>query len=97
MFEIVKTQQLTALKRQGGDAQTVAGRERDIWQFKGHPYGRDPLAGLQTIPSIGQEDLKQFLRDYFVPSNMVAAIAGVMMAPVTQVDTGMSAFGIKAF
>ncbi|MGI9481368.1 MAG: branched-chain amino acid ABC transporter permease [Hyphomicrobiales bacterium] len=28
---------------------------------------------------------------------MVAAIAGVMMAPVTQVDTGMSAFGIKAF
>lgn len=28
---------------------------------------------------------------------MVAAIAGLMMAPVTQVDTGMSAFGIKAF
>lgn len=28
---------------------------------------------------------------------MVAAVAGVMMAPVTQVDTTMSAFGIKAF
>ena len=27
---------------------------------------------------------------------MVAAVAGVMMAPVTQVDTGMSIFGIKA-
>ena len=76
VFEIVKTQQLTELKRQGGNAQAVAGRERDIWQFKGHPYGRDPLAGLQTIPSIAREDLKQFLRDYFVPSNMVAAIAG---------------------
>jgi zinc protease len=76
VFEIVKTQQLTELKRQGGNAQAVAGRERDIWYFKGHPYGRDPLAGLQTIPTIAREDLKQFLRDYFVPSNMVAAIAG---------------------
>ena len=27
---------------------------------------------------------------------MVAAVAGIMMAPVTQVDTGMSIFGIKA-
>ena len=76
VFEIVKTQQLTDLQRQGGNAQAVAGRERDIWQFKGHPYGRDPLLGLQTVPSITREDLKQFLRDYFVPSNMVAAIAG---------------------
>ena len=76
VFDVVKTQQLTELKRQGGNAQAVAGRERDIWYFKGHPYGRDPLAGLQSIPLIGREDLKQFLRDYFVPSNMVAAIAG---------------------
>jgi len=76
VLDVVKTQQLTELKRQGGNAQAVAGRERDIWYFKGHPYGRDPLAGLQSIPLIGREDLKQFLRDYFVPSNMVAAIAG---------------------
>jgi zinc protease len=54
----------------------VAGRERDIWLFKGHPYGRDPLMGLTSIPAIGREDLKQFLRDFFVPSNMVAAVAG---------------------
>ncbi len=76
VLEIVKTQQLTELKRQGGDAQTVASRERDIWLFKGHPYGRDPLAGLTTIPSIRREDLKQFLRDYVVPSNLVVAVAG---------------------
>jgi predicted Zn-dependent peptidase len=76
VFKIVKTQQLTELNRQGGDAQTVAGRERDIWFFKDHPYGRDPLLGLQTIPSISREDLKAFLRAYFVPSNMVAAVAG---------------------
>jgi len=73
---IVKTRELTALKRQGGNAQAVAGREREIWHFKGHPYGRDPLTGLQTIPTLTREDLKQFLKDYFVPTNMVAAIAG---------------------
>ncbi len=76
VFEIVKRQQLTELKRQGGNAKAVAGRERDIWHFKGHPYGRDPLAGLQTIPVIAREDLQKFLSEYFVPSNMVAAIAG---------------------
>ena len=76
VLEIVKTQALTGLKRQGGNAQSVAGREREIWHFKGHPYGRDPLAGLQTIPSITSEDLKHFLGEYLVPSNIVAAVAG---------------------
>ena len=76
VLEIVKTQALTGLKRQGGNAQAVAGREREIWHFKGHPYGRDPLAGLQTIPAISGEDLKQFLREHIVPSNIVAAVAG---------------------
>jgi predicted Zn-dependent peptidase len=76
VLEIVKTQALTGLKRQGGNAQAVAGRERAILHFKGHPYGRDPLAGLQTIPAISGEDLKQFLREYVVPSNIVAAVAG---------------------
>jgi zinc protease len=76
VLEIVKTQALTDLKRQGGNAQAVAGREREIWHFKGHPYGRDPLAGLQTIPSITSEDLKEFLAEYLVPSNIVAAVAG---------------------
>jgi predicted Zn-dependent peptidase len=76
VLEVVKAQQLTGLERQGEDAQSVAARERDIWHFRGHPYGRDPLAALKTIPAITGEDLKQFLREFFVPSNMVAAVAG---------------------
>jgi predicted Zn-dependent peptidase len=76
VMEVVKTQQVTGLKRQGGNAQAVAARERKIWHFGGHPYGRDPLGALQTIPGLSREDLKQFLAQYFVPSNMVAAVAG---------------------
>ena len=76
VLNIVKTQTLTGLKRQGGNAQAVAGREREIWHFQGHPYGRDPLVGLQTIPAITRDDLKQFLTKHIVPANIVAAVAG---------------------
>jgi predicted Zn-dependent peptidase len=76
VLEIVKTQELTALKRQGGNARAVAAREREIWHFKGHPYGRDPLKAVETIPGISGEDLKEFMARYMVPSNIVAAVAG---------------------
>jgi len=76
VLNVTKQQTLTALKRQGGDARAVCRREAKIWYFGDHPYGRDPLQGLETIPDITREDLKAFLKDYFVPSNMVAAVAG---------------------
>ncbi len=76
VFHVVKQQALVELKRQGGNAQAVVMREGMIWHFKGHPYGRDPLQGLKTIPAITREDLKEFLKKYFVPSNIVAAVAG---------------------
>jgi predicted Zn-dependent peptidase len=76
VFNVVKMQELTALKRQGEDAHAVAMRESLIWEFKGHPYGRDPLLGLETIPGITVKDLKDFLRTFFVPSNMVIAVSG---------------------
>jgi len=76
VLKVTKEQELVSLKRQGEDAQTVAMREAMIWHFKGHPYGRDPLLGLKTVPAITADDLKRFLRTYFVPSNMVAAISG---------------------
>jgi len=76
VLNVAKDQQIDALKRQGDDAQTVAMREAMIWHFRGHPYGRDPLMGLDTIPNITRQDLKWFLTTYFVPSNMVAAVSG---------------------
>ncbi|MBN2124401.1 MAG: insulinase family protein [Deltaproteobacteria bacterium] len=76
VFRAVKEQTLIGLGRQGGDAHAVSAREAMIWHFKGHPYGRDPLLGLETVPSIQAEDLKGFLKTYFLPSNMVAAVAG---------------------
>jgi zinc protease len=76
VIHVAKDQALTNLKRQGEKARTVSVREAMIWHFKGHPYGRDPLKGLETIPLIAKEDLAAFLETYFVPSNMVVSVAG---------------------
>jgi predicted Zn-dependent peptidase len=76
VLQVAKNQELVSLKRQGDDAQSVAMRESKIWHFKNHPYGRDPLIGLKTIPAITREDLKRFLKTYFVPGNMTVAVAG---------------------
>jgi predicted Zn-dependent peptidase len=76
VLKVIKGQAMMALKRQADEAQAVAMREGMIWHFRGHPYGRDPLLGLKTIPDITSDDLKSFMRTYFVPGNMVAAISG---------------------
>ena len=89
-LDVAKEQALVELKRQGGNAQAVVMREGMIWHFKGHPYGRDPLQGLKTIPTITREDLKGFLKKYLVSSNMVAAVAGDI--EMTDVVKGLRRF-----
>ncbi len=94
VLQAAKNQELVALKRQGGDAMSVAMRESNIWHYKDHPYGRDPLAGLKTIPDISSQDLRNFLGRYFVPENMTIAIAGDI--DKNKVVTGLSRF-LQAF
>jgi zinc protease len=76
VLKVAQNRAITALKRQGEDAQAVAAREATVWHFGQHPYGRDPMLGLDTIAQIKPADLERFLKAYFVPSNMVIAIAG---------------------
>ena len=94
VLQAVKEQQLVSLKRQADDAQAVAMRESQIWHFKDHPYGRDPLLALKTIPAITREDLTAFLKKFFVPDNMTVAIAGDIEAE--QIITGLGRL-FKAF
>mgnify|MGYP006277311391 CR=1 FL=1 len=76
VLEASRNRILIGLERQSGDAGTVSRREAEVWHFQGHPYGRDPLAGLRTIPELTREDLRGFLDRYLVPANMVAAVSG---------------------
>ncbi len=87
VLKVAKDQEIAALRRQSDNAQTTAMREGMIWHFKGHPYGRDPLLGLDTIPKITGEDLRWFIKNYFTPSNMVVAVAGDI--PMKKVADGL--------
>ncbi len=76
VLDVARRQEIVSLRREGESARAVAMREAQIWHFKGHPYGRDPLAAAATLPAITRAELKRFLTSYFVPANMVVAIAG---------------------
>jgi predicted Zn-dependent peptidase len=76
ILRVMKDRIVTGLRRQGEDARSVAMREAMIWHFKDHPYGRDPLRGVETVPTVDREALKAFLDKHFVPSNTVVAVSG---------------------
>ena len=76
ILRVAKERIVTALRRQGEDARTVAMREAMIRHFKDHPYGRDPLMAVETIPAVTGEDMRAFVDEHFVPSNTVAAVSG---------------------
>jgi len=80
VLDAVKRRVVTTLARSGEDARAVAMREALIWHFQGHPYGRDPLMAIETVPKISAGNLRNFVSTYFVPSNMVAAVAGDISA-----------------
>jgi predicted Zn-dependent peptidase len=80
ILDAVKRRVVTTLSRRGEDARAVAMREALIWHFQGHPYGRDPLLAIETVPELSAGDLEHFISTYFVPSNMVAAVAGDISA-----------------
>ncbi|MCU0540136.1 MAG: insulinase family protein, partial [Desulfobacterales bacterium] len=76
VLDVARRQEIVSLTREGESAGAVAMREAAIWHFKGHPYGRDPLAAVASLPAITREQLKNFIGAYFVPANMVVAVAG---------------------
>ncbi len=76
VIHVARQKAITALHRQAEDAQKVAQREWHIWHFAGHPYGRNPLQAISSMPHITRDDLLDFIRRYFVPANMVVAVSG---------------------
>ena len=96
VLEVAKEQELADLGRQGEDAHAVAMRESMIWHFKGHPYGRDPLAAIQVLPTITRDDLRRFLSAYFVPTNMVVAVSGDIQPGQVRESLGRFISGLPA-
>ncbi len=96
VLEVAKEQETANLGRQGEDAHAVAMREGLIEHFKGHPYGRDPLTALKTLPDITREDMIRFLSAYFVPANMVVAVSGDIQREQVHHSLGRFIAGLPA-
>ena len=96
VLEVAKEQEMANLGRQGEDAQAVAMRESMIWHFKGHPYGRDPLAATQVIPTITRDDLRRFLSSHFVPADMAVAVSGDIQPGQVRESLGRFISGLPA-
>jgi zinc protease len=96
VLEVAKEQEMANLGRQGEDAQAVAIREGMIWHFKGHPYGRDPLAAIRVIPTITRDDLRRFLSSRFVPADMVLAVSGDIQPGQVRESLGRFISGLPA-
>ena len=96
VLEAARSRILTALSRQAGDAGTVSRRELETWHFQGHPYGRDPLMALETIPTLTKEDLRGFLNRFVVPSNMVVAVSGDLSREEAEAGVGRILASLEA-
>ena len=54
----------------------------------GHPYGKRVIGTQGTISGMQRSDLKQFLRDFYTPDNMIVSLAGNfdVDAAIRQID-----------
>ncbi len=76
IVKIEKGRIITNIKRQGDDPFALLRRESLSFHFRGHPYGRSPLKGLNTIPKIDRADIRDFMRSFMVQKNLVIGICG---------------------
>ena len=93
VLDAARGQILANLERQAGDAQAVAMRESMILRFPGHPYGQDPLEARIALPKLSAEDLRQFLKTYVIPSNLIVAVSGDIDS--RRVEDGLTRFFAK--
>jgi zinc protease len=76
-----KEQILSGLRSLKNDPQSIAGSEFYKIVYRGHPFQR-PLQGYErTVKNITRSDLIAFYQRYYVPNNVVLAVAGDVDTP----------------
>lgn len=74
--ERIRQGQLAMLRRRLNDPSSLASLGWSARAFPGHPYGR-PVAGtLESVPTIGRDDLKNYVRRTVARDNLKIAVVG---------------------
>jgi len=68
---------LETLRRQDDDPMEITRREfRKLLYYGDHPYGRDPLGALDTLPKFSREDLVHWHKTWWGPNRILLAASG---------------------
>ena len=77
-IQIVKTQQLTALKMQNENPEkALANKVRKVF-YGTHPLGHQALGIKQDIEKLSEKDLRTFYQKHFAKDNLLIALVGAI-------------------
>jgi zinc protease len=74
--ERVRGQMLSVLRRESTDPNSIASRRWWEIAFPGHPYGRESEGSLDSVPRIGADDMRDYVRRVFARNELTISIVG---------------------
>jgi zinc protease len=75
-IERVRSQELSALRRETTNPNTVSSEQWWATAFPGHPYGREGRGTVVTVPRITAADMRDYIRRTFARDGLTIAIVG---------------------
>src|SRR5215216_2330287 len=81
--ERVRAQVTARLTRETTSPNEISGKRWWSTAFPGHPYGRPVTGTLESVPSIGVDDLKDYTRRVFARDKLKVAVVGDIDAAST--------------
>lgn len=74
--ERVRRQEISGLQRETTNPNNIASRRWWATAFPDHPYGRESKGTLESVPSIGADDLRDYVRRVFARNELTISIVG---------------------
>ena len=75
-IERVRGQLLSELRRDTTNPNELASRSWWATAFPGHPYGRESKGTLETLPRVGADDMRNYVRRVFARNELTISIVG---------------------
>lgn len=75
-LERVRSQELSALRRDTTNPNTLASIRWWATAFPGHPYGNESKGTLETVPRITAADMRDYVRRAFARNGLTVSIVG---------------------
>jgi zinc protease len=75
-LERVRGQELSNLQRDSTNPNNIASKQWWAAAFRGHPYGQETKGTLESLPRIGADDLRGYVRRVFARDGLTVSIVG---------------------